>query len=136
MDYASELIKSTFEVSRHIDLAAPPCLLVLLISCNLQVTLWSGIAIACLLNLALSQASPETPIGKFYLRPSLAHHVGVCASCFSFGIYSPVLMLQSAAQVVQNPNAEGSCGCGSSFNPKKACRRLDQVPVRVKEGFM
>ena len=23
-----------------------------------------------------------------------------------------------AVQVVQNPNAEGSCGCGSSFNPK------------------
>ena len=36
VDYASELIKSTFEVSRHIDLAAPTCLLVLLISCNLQ----------------------------------------------------------------------------------------------------
>ncbi|CAK0785064.1 hypothetical protein CVIRNUC_008269 [Coccomyxa viridis] len=27
-------------------------------------------------------------------------------------------LIKSTFEVVQNPNAEGSCGCGSSFNPK------------------
>ncbi|CAL5229086.1 g12342 [Coccomyxa viridis] len=27
-------------------------------------------------------------------------------------------LIKSNFEVVQNPNAEGSCGCGSSFNPK------------------
>ena len=54
VDYASELIKSTFEVSRRRDLAALPCLLVLLVSCSQQQCLsLMCIAVTYMLNSSL-----------------------------------------------------------------------------------